>query len=177
MPKPRKVDRLPEDVRKQLDAKLITNAFSDYEGLSKWLKSIGYEISRSSLQEHGQAFKQKLEAVKLATDQAKAIAEANPDREGAMNDALMRLIQQRLFDVLVEMEGETSPRALNAICLAVARSVRASIPQKKWMEEMRAKLDSSKTAAAGKVREIASEGGLSKEAADRIRDVLMGINV
>ncbi|MGO9606278.1 MAG: hypothetical protein ACLQAT_23300 [Candidatus Binataceae bacterium] len=46
--------------------------------------------------------------------QAKAIIEAAPDDEGAMHEALMRLVQQKLFNVLVRLRGQAARKARKA---------------------------------------------------------------
>ena len=42
------VDKLPDDIRTRLDLKLADTA-NTYEELSAWLKSEGFEISRSAI--------------------------------------------------------------------------------------------------------------------------------
>lgn len=56
MPKRNAVNLLPEDVRKELIERLINNHFSGYVGLSEWLKSLGHNISKSSLHRFGSEF-------------------------------------------------------------------------------------------------------------------------
>lgn len=41
------VELLPEDVRHALERRLAESGFSNYSELTDWLKSQGYEISRS----------------------------------------------------------------------------------------------------------------------------------
>lgn len=100
MPARSKIDLLPKDVRAQLDAKIITQGFAGYRDLADWLTENGYHIAKDAVHRHGQNLERKLEAVKRATEQAKAIVEAIPDDEGAMNDALIRLVRQIDFDIL-----------------------------------------------------------------------------
>ena len=99
-----KVTALPMELREQLDQKLIAGSFSDYKGLEAWLGEQGFRISRGSLQRYGSAFERKMKTISIATKQAHALAEASPDREGAMTDALVRLVQEKIFSVLVEAE-------------------------------------------------------------------------
>lgn len=94
---------LPEEMRTQLDERLVKGSFADYQGLSDWLGEHGYQISRGSLQRYGSAFERRMKTISLATKQAHALAEASPDREGSMTDALVRLVQERIFSVLVEL--------------------------------------------------------------------------
>lgn len=70
---------LPPDLRKELDRLLIANSFTGYRELSKWLAEQGYRISAAGLTRYAERFEQRLEQVKLATAQARAIIEASPD--------------------------------------------------------------------------------------------------
>ncbi len=181
MPARSKIAQLPDDLRKQLDAKLLTNAFSDYRGLAKWLAAEGYSISKDAVARHSQGLERKLEAVKRSTEQAKAIVEASPDDEGAMNDALIRLVQQIDFDILVQLDEagveEVNPKALAAITRSVASLARATVSQKKWMLEVRSKLASKVAAVEQQVATAKKAGGLSPDAEQSIRRALLDIQV
>lgn len=106
MPARSKITGLPDGIRVELDKRLITSGFSDYSTLEAWLTEQGFEISRSAIHRYGQGFEAKVAAIKVATEQAKAIAAAVGDDDGAMNEALIRLVQQQAFDVLVNMQTE-----------------------------------------------------------------------
>lgn len=166
MPQRSAVSQLPEDVRKALEQRLIKSGFAGYEDLSDWLADQGFEISRSAIQRYGQKFEERLSSLKLATDQAKAIATASEDDEGAMNEALIRLVQERLFTILVETEQETPNLA--KIARASADLVRSSITQKKFAEQVRAQLTQ-------KADEFASRNGLTASQTEELRRELLGV--
>lgn len=67
MPRPSKCDLLPEEIKSQLNQKLVEQAFSHYEELSEWLETIGYEISKSAIHRYGKDFKSQLEAINLSS--------------------------------------------------------------------------------------------------------------
>jgi hypothetical protein len=181
MPARSKIAKLPEDLRKQLDAKLITNGFSDCRGLSAWLAEQGYSISKDAVARHTQGLERKLEAVKRATEQAKAIVEASPDDEGAMNDALIRLVQQIDFDILVQLDemgvDEVNPKSLAAITRSVASLARATVSQKKWMLEAREKLAAKVKSVDDQLAVAKKAGGLSADAESAIRKALLDVHV
>jgi hypothetical protein len=184
MPARSKIISLPADVRARLDAKLVTNSFSDYRGLAAWLDSEGYSISKDAVQRYGQEFKEKCEAITLATAQARAIVEGNPDDEGTMNDALIRLIQTSLFNIAVKFreasqgeEGATDPKALASFSRSVALLTRASVRQKEWMAEVRKTVDAKVATANSKIAEVAKSSGLSHETAQAIRNAILEIKV
>ncbi len=122
MPARSKIIQLPDEVRKRFEQKLITGGFRDYEALSEYLKAEGFEISRSAVQRFGQKFQSRLAAVKIATEQAQAISEAAGDDTGAVSDALTRLCQQKIFDLLINMEDPAPGNVdLSKVGVTVAR--------------------------------------------------------
>jgi hypothetical protein len=140
MPPRSKVDLLPEDVRQALEQRLIAQAFSGYEALEAWLEEKGFEIAKSTLHRWGSRFEERVASLKMATDQAKAIVAASPDDEGAMTDALLRLVQEKLFSIMMELEVDPKKVNLGSLAKSIAQLGRASIAQKKHMVEMRTKI-------------------------------------
>ena len=168
MPPRRKVAGMPAEIKEWLDRALAENNFSDYELLAEELKARGYAISKSALHRYGQAFETRLSALKMASEQARAVVAAAPDEEGAVNEALMRLVQEHLFKLLMAEEGEFD---LPKVARAVAELGRATVTQKKWQAEVRARAE----AAAAAVEKIAKKGGLSAESVDQLRREILGI--
>ena len=168
MPPRSKVAGMPAEIKEWLDRALAENNFSDYELLAEELKARGYAISKSALHRYGQAFEIRLSALKMASEQARAVVAAAPDEEGAVNEALMRLVQDHLFKLLMAEEGEFD---LPKVARAVAELGRATVTQKKWQAEVRARAE----AAAAAVEKIAKKGGLSAESVDQLRREILGI--
>ncbi len=168
MPARSKVAALPPEVKAWLDGALAENNFSDYELLADELKARGYAISKSALHRYGQAFETRLSALKMASEQARAVVAAAPDEEGAVNEALMRLVQEHLFKLLMAEKGEFD---LPKVARAVAELGRATVTQKKWQAEVRARAE----AAAAAVEKIAKKGGLSADSVDQLRREILGI--
>ena len=169
---------MPKEIRAELDQRIVDGGFANYRALAKWLNDNGYEIGKDSVHRHGQKLEHRLEAVRRATDVARAIAEASPDDEAAMNDTLIRLVQQINMDILLDVESETvTPKMLEAISRSVATLARASVSQKKWMVEMRDKLSAKVGRAAEQVALAARSGGLSPAAEQQIRNALLDIHV
>ena len=170
-----KVIALPTELKEQLDRKLVEGSFSGYKGLETWLGEQGFQISHSSLQRYGSQFEKRLAAVSRATQQVKALSDAAPDQQAALSDGLTKLIQTRLFDVLVESE-EISDATLARFGRVIATLGRATVTQKRWREEVREKLEEQKRVAGLKMEEIKHAGGLSPEAYDTMRALLLGID-
>ena len=172
MPKRSAVEGLPNVVKEWLDRTLIAGNISGYELLSGELKTRGFDISKSAIHRYGQDFEQRLQTLKLATEQARAIVNAAPDDEGAVSEALMRLVQEKLFQVMLDFQVDPKkPLNIASAAKAVAELARATVSQKKWQAEVRTKAQ----AAADTVEAIAKKGGLSAEALDTIRRDILGI--
>ncbi|WP_395505962.1 DUF3486 family protein [Ectopseudomonas hydrolytica] len=168
MPPRSKVGQLPPDVKAWLDQALAENNFSDYEALSAELAGRGFAISKSALHRYGQNFEERLSALKVASEQARAVVAAAPDEEGAVNEALMRLVQEHLFKLLMSEGGQFD---LPKVAKAVAELGRASVVQKKWQSEVRSKAE----AAAAQVEKIARKGGLNADTVAEIRREILGV--
>ena len=168
MPPRSKVGQLPAEVKAWLDQALIENNFSGYELLSAELAERGYSIGKSALHAYGQGFEERLSALKVASEQARAVVAAAPDEEGAVNEALMRLVQEHLFKLLLT-DGKQID--LPKVAKAVAELGRASVVQKKWQSEVRSKAE----AAAAQVEKIARKGGLNADTVAEIRREILGV--
>lgn len=157
-----KVLGLPPEVKAWLDAALIEGNFSGYELLAAELKARGCEVSKSSLQRYGQPFEQMMKKLKLAGEQAQALMTEAGDDKGAMNDALIRMIQQKTFELLlmddagvVDEAGKVQPSAATdpKFVRAIATLVRASVTQKEWAAKLKTVLDAQMEKAEAAIAE------------------------
>ncbi|HRR41450.1 MAG TPA: DUF3486 family protein [Syntrophales bacterium] len=174
MPSRSKITKLPDSVKKELDKRLITGSFSDYRALSEWLREQGFEISRAAVHRYGQAFEERLAAIKIASEQARAVSEAVGDNEGVMSDALISLVQEKAFDVLVNLQT-SDPVAFAKIFpkmgIMVAKLSKASVDQKKWMAEVKKKAEK----AVENIEEKLKSQKLDPEALRVVREEIYGI--
>jgi hypothetical protein len=138
---------LPEQVRAELDRKLIQGGFQDYRGLSAWLSEQGYEIGKSTVHSYGSKFEQKLAALKLATDQAKAYSDTAGDDQAALSESLISMVQVGMFEVLTNLEEATGEKdqekrlaLLGKAAKAAADVGRSSVTVKKHKLEVVAKI-------------------------------------
>ena len=147
-----KIDtELPRQVREELDARLVAQNFCKYADLHDWLArrlrehGLAITISRPAVKRHGKRLESRLQRLKIATEQAKALAAGAGDDEGAMSDALVRLTQERLFELLMSM-GDIDPKKVNlsGLLKGVSEITKASVSQKRWMTEARAKISAAK---------------------------------
>jgi len=173
-----KVTQLPPEIRERLDRELIERGFGGYDAILDMVNGLlldaGYEIalSRSGIHRYGQAFEGRIAAIKVATEQAKAITDAVGDDAGKMGAALISLVQEKAFDVLVRMT-DIDPDAVDfsKLTMAIAKLNNAAVHQKKWQSEVAQKARE----AADRVERQAAAAGLTEDTVQAIRKDILGI--
>lgn len=165
-----KIIGLPPDVKGWIDNALIEGNFADYELLAGELQAKGFDISKSSLHRYGSAFEKRMAALKLATEQAEAIAKSVPDDENALGDALLRVIQEKTFSMLVQMEDPTNV-SFNALA-KIATDVGFASTN---IKEFRSKMKSKAREAAADVASTVKRHGMSDEMVAEIKRKILGI--
>lgn len=171
MPPRSKIHQLPAEVKAWLDSTLAENNFSGYEQLADELSARGYDISKSAVHRYGQDFEARLSALKMASEQARAVVQAAPDDEGNVNEALMRLVQEHLFKMLMAEDGKFD---LPKMAKAVAELGRASVTQKKFAIEERARKKLLDEQEQRLNEELRGADGMSEQLEARIRNILLG---
>lgn len=171
MPPRSKIAALPKAVKEWLDKALVDSNFGGYELLASELKAQGYEISKTGLHRYGQAFEERLQTLKLVTEQARAVVEASPDEDDAVNQALIRVTQEKLFTLMMDLQIDPEKVDISKITKSIADLSRASTLAKDYAAKVR---DKAKTVAA-EVSETAKSAGLTDEAVDLIKRKILGI--
>jgi len=160
-----KIRTLPEDVRRELDARLIASGFGGYAELAAWLNDNGLEIGVSSVKRYGADLEKRIEMIRLATEQAESLVEAAGDT-GALADGAMRLIQMKIWDVMSTAD-EGDIKALATAARSLADTARASVT----IQQERRKVLGEAAEAVGAE---AARQGLSKETALLLREKITG---
>jgi predicted TIM-barrel fold metal-dependent hydrolase len=171
MPRRKAVEGLPKEVRAWLDRELVEGNFSGYELLAQDLRARGYTIGKSAIHRYGQDFEERLKALRLVTEQARAVVDASPDDDDAVNQALVRLTQEKLFGVLMDLHVDPETVDIGKLTRSVADLARSSVQVKKYANEVKARAKS----AAEEVAKVARKGGLSDEAIRAIEEQVLGI--
>jgi hypothetical protein len=174
MPRPFTIEtKLPIKIRKQLERRLTDRSFSSYRELERWLKGLGYPISCSVLCYWGARFLQRQESVRVATAQARAVVEATAGDEDV---AMARLVQERLFNMLVDTTPPLSRTDLIRFSKAITDLGRSTLEQSRWTAELQQRLKKQRGTAQQKLSSLAEAGGLSASTVEQIRDLLLGID-
>lgn len=169
---------MPRELREWLDALLVRGEHGGYEALAAELGERGFAIGKSSLQRHDAKIQRRLQAIKDATEAARALTAGARDDAGDLSASVLAMVQTEMFELLVnlrEAQAEDDPgerlKLLARAAKTIAESTRASVAQKKWAVEVRTKAE----AAADQVDKLARKGGLSEDAAAQIRRAILGI--
>lgn len=175
MPPRSKVAMLPPEVKEWLDKTLVESNFSDYHGITVALNALlephGMQVSRSGVHQYGKSFDEKLKSLRLITEQAHAVVQASPDDEGAVNDALTRLVQEKMFGILMEIEVDPQKIDLAKLARAVAELGKASVMQKRWQAEARRQAMQDAAKEAG---QVARDLGLTDDMVHQIETRILG---
>ena len=166
-------------LRAEFERRLVEGSFSDYRGLADGSASMDARFIPRLCSATAMALERKLNALRLATEQARAVVDASGGADDTVNEGLMRLVQGDLFRVLVELK-EVDPKKIdiNALARNVASICRSSVHMRRAAEEMRNGIGRRVRAAERKVVAAArrgARGGLSDAAEKRIRAALLEI--
>lgn len=176
MPRRSSLNGLPEEIRREVDRRLKEGSFSGYQQIADYLNELGYSTSKSSVHRYGQQFEERLGALQIANEQAKAIAEAaSADGENMMSEALLRLTQEKAFQVLLnlEIQGENfDSKSFGRLASAVASLGRANVYVSRYRDEYRQKIAERFDQLE---KESKTSGSLDPATLQRIREEIYGL--
>lgn len=169
-----KADGLPMDLKASLERMLLDRSHGGYEALSGWLRDAGYEISKSAVHRFDQRLQRVMGNIRASAEAARMIVAASPDDADEHSAAVIRMVQSKLFDALVGLQDadDVDPaqkiKLLSGAARAISDASRASIGQKRWQDEVRAKLEA--------VENVAKSAGksLDSETLRAVREALYG---
>ena len=138
MPPRSKVHSLPPELKEWLDAELVRRGFGDYVQLAADLKARGADVSKSALQRYGSPFERAMARVKMATEQATALVDAAPDDEDKLSAAVIRITQEKILNLLMELDIDPDDVDVNKLFKNAAEIGKASATNKKFGQEARA---------------------------------------
>ncbi|MDO8778056.1 MAG: DUF3486 family protein [Burkholderiaceae bacterium] len=175
-----KVHTLPPELKEWLDAELVRRGFGDYVQLAADLKARGAEVSKSALQRYGSPFEQRMAQLKMASEQARALVDAAPDEEDKLGAAVVRMTQEKIFSLLMDLEINAEDVDVNKLFKNAAEIGKASVAQKKFSMEARAALkeEARRELVAeqeANLQEVAKAQGMDEAQVDFWRRKFLGI--
>lgn len=168
-----KISALPQGIVDDLNSRLISSGFRDYVELSEWLKSLGYDISKSAVGRHGQELEAEFEEAMADARRTRALAraarESGAENDNSMLEAATEIMQDNLLRVSLQVKNEDDPtsaaKTLSLVARAFADVGRLDIARQKWQTDMSARMAADAAAAA--IASAKAEG-LTPEQAERI---------
>ena len=178
MPRRSKVYALPPELKAWLDDELVKRGFADYVQLAADLRARGADVSKSALHRYGSPFEQRLAQIKMASEQARALVDAAPDDDDKLGAAVTRLAQEKIFNLLMEMDIDADDVDVNKLFRNAAEIGKASVTQKRLSLQVRAAIEEAArkkalAEAARKVDETAKAQGLSAANVKALRDAIV----
>ena len=180
MPPRSAVSLLPDAVLTALNARLVDQAFSDYEGLAAWLQDQGYQISKTAVFRHGSDLQAKMEKsmarARERMEIAKALRGASDDEKAALMEANEMVAMDQIMDMF-EMAGSMKigdrMAAVPKLVRAIADLNRSAIGSSKWKREFEAEARlQAREEAARAASTVAKAEGVSEQGISRIREAL-----
>jgi hypothetical protein len=142
------VELLPAGILSALNARLVDQSFSDYEGLTAWLQEQGYQISKTAVWRHGSGLQVKMEKsmgkARERMEIAKALRGASDDEKAALMEATEMVAMDQLMDMFEaasDMEEGDRMAAIPKLVRAIADLNRSAIGSAKWKKEFQADLN------------------------------------
>ncbi|WP_238373768.1 phage protein Gp27 family protein [Kingella kingae] len=147
--------------------------------MAAWLNEQGFQISRSAVHRHGYKIQRRLQAIKESTEAAKLIVANADDENDSRSEALMALLQNQLFEALVDISEkdseELAPEARFDLLSEGGKRIAGLISASTRLKEYQNKVKSRALAAADEVAKAVKKGGLSDDTAEQIRKQILGI--
>lgn len=158
------IDKLPDDIKTELDIRLADTA-NTYEELSAWLKSEGFEISKSAIGRYAIRSTQAAQRVAETLQRTQAIAqavEAHPDLDytKAASMVLMDGLMQRVStaeDDFAEMPLDKAGRLIASLSRNATYEKRVRAELKKKAELAFDQMETELMAAIKQNPELAGE--------------------
>lgn len=164
-----KVDELPEEIKTNVDV-MLADTSNTYQGISDWLKTMGYDVSKSSVGRYAMrsntAMQRLLEAQRQ-TEKLVQVVKQNPDAD--YTEAGMRMLMDGLINKMATAEEEFDAMPLDKAGRLLASLSRTKVYKDKVRQEMQKKTDLAFKEMEGRMLKIIRQDA---EAAEQLRAIL-----
>jgi hypothetical protein len=172
-----KVATLPPALKEWLDAEMMRRGFADYVQLAADLKARGADVSKSSLHRYGTQFERRMAQLKMASEQARALVDAAPDDEDKLGSAVVRMTQEKIFGLLMEIDVDAEDVDINKLFKNAAEIGKASVALKRYSMEARAAIKEEARRELveqqrAQLEAMPNKGGVTAETKAAIREAL-----
>jgi hypothetical protein len=172
-----KVATLPPALKEWLDAEMMRRGFADYVQLAADLAARGADVSKSALHRYGSQFEKRMAQLKMASEQARALVDAAPDDEDKLGSAVVRMTQEKIFGLLMEIDVDAEDVDINKLFKNAAEIGKASVALKRYSMEARAAIKEEARRELveqqrAQLEAMPNKGGVTAETKAAIREAL-----
>lgn len=136
-----KIQELPEDVKKQVDV-MLADVSNTYEDISVWLKSEGYEVSKSSVGRYAQRTNkvtQRIMEAQIQTDRLVQAIRENPEAD--YTEAAIMATMNGLLNKVATAEEEWDEMPLDKAGRLIASLSRTKVYKDRVRQDMKKKAE------------------------------------
>lgn len=120
---------LPPEILEQLNKMIVDGC--TYEEIGHWLKKFDVNVHRSTVNRYGQGYLERLERIRIISEQTKAVFEDNKGKPATeLSDASVLIVTQMLMESLMENE-EIDMKDLTKAAQALATLQRSNVSSEK----------------------------------------------
>lgn len=180
MPRVKKIDGLPDDIKRELDQRIVSSGFSGYVELEQWLADNGLKIGKSAIHRHGQVLKEQYEDAMKSARELLALTRASGEL-GESGAEISRhsavILQTEVINASLALRNEDDPekhaKLLARLTKAQADLGRMVISADKWKLELSEKI-------SNKLKSLEDQAAPGKSGFDmatlkRVREEIYGI--
>lgn len=165
-----KIDELPEGLRMKVDV-MLADTSNTYEDISKFLKTEGYDISKSSVGRYAtrtQKSMQRLLEAQAQTERLIQVMKENPDAD--YTEAAIMMTMNGLVNRMATAEEEWDEIPLDKAGRLIASLSRTKVYKDKVKQEMRKKADVALRQAEAELMKVIKQDEGSKQ---MLREILL----
>lgn len=132
-------DQLPPEELEEIEEQWLARRNQGVRAFTEWLATKGIEVHYSTVSRFGKRFDERLAKLQFSTRAAKAFMKANPDAEGDLAAATVKIAQSGLWEVSIALETDDPERAGDAwakIARAQSELARADIALRRERERV-----------------------------------------
>ncbi len=182
MPRPKKLDLIPIELRQRLAQTLQDRGFADIvevtEELNFWLEERGEEIriGKTSVGEFSKLLKDQRDAFAMAET---LLADMDIEAESNMHKVLMQMIATAAFQMMqtvAEKDGHFDPKSLAALSRMLKDLMQsAGIREKLRKEERDRVAQEARESAAEGIEKKSKQLGLTRDTVEGIKAAILGV--
>lgn len=182
MPAPRKIDLIPEELRRWLAEELQARGFAEIidvtEALNFRLEEAGLELSvgKSAVGEFSKALKDQRDAFRIAEV---LLQDVDLEKEGQIHEALYQMIATSAMHMITAVRGDNKhldPKSLSQLAKMLRDLMGSSQIREKLREDEAARVArQAKEEAVDAVTKKANELGLTGGTVEAIKAQILGV--